>query len=301
MTRQLTNRVFMVRPIGFNYNKETAKDNIYQNTGELNEEEIQEKALEEFDLFVDKLKKYGIQVNIIQDTLLEKTPDSIFPNNWFSSHENALVLHPMYTKNRREEVKKFKEYLFNIIGKDKVKVIDYSYKVKKNIFLEGTGSVVLDRKSKKAYCCISKRSNKKLFLKFCKNLGYKPIPFGAKQDGVSIYHTNVLMGIGDKIAIICLEAIGSLREREMVKNELIGSGKKVVEISLNQVKNYLGNILELKGKTEKFMVMSQTAYNILTKKQKQEILKHTKIITSDVKTIEYYGGGSVRCMIGEIF
>jgi hypothetical protein len=301
MTRQLTNRIFMVRPIGFNYNKETAKDNIYQNTGDLSEEEIQKKALEEFDLFVDKLKKNGIQVNIVQDTLLEKTPDSIFPNNWFSSHENSLVIHPMYTKNRREEVKKFKEYLFNIIGKDKVKVIDYSYKVKENIFLEGTGSVVLDRKSKKAYCCISKRSNKKLFLKFCKNLGYKPIPFKAKQEGVSIYHTNVLMGIGNKIAIVCLEAIESLREREMVRNELLDSGKKVVEISLNQVKNYLGNILELKGKVENFMVMSQTAYNILTKKQKEEILKYTKIITSDVKTIEYYGGGSVRCMIGEIF
>lgn len=301
MTRQLTNRVFMVRPIGFNYNKETAKDNIYQNIGNLNEEEIQKKALGEFDLFVNKLKENGIQVNVVQDTLFEKTPDSIFPNNWFSSHENSLVLYPMYTKNRREELKKFRESLFKAINKDKVKIIDYSYKIKENIFLEGTGSIVLDRKSKKAYCCISKRSNKKLFLKFCKNLGYKPIPFEAKQDGVSIYHTNVLMGIGDKIAIICLEAIGSLREREMVKNELIGSGKKVVEISLNQVKNYLGNILELKGKTEKFMVMSQTAYNILTKKQKQEILKHTKIITSDVKTIEYYGGGSVRCMIGEIF
>jgi len=301
MTRQLTNRIFMVRPIGFNYNKETAKDNIYQNTGDLSEEEIQKKALEEFDLFVDKLKENGIQVNIAQDTLLEKTPDSIFPNNWFSSHENSLVLYPMYTKNRREEVKKFKEYLFNIIGKDKVKVVDYSYKVKENIFLEGTGSVVLDRKSKKAYCCISKRANKKLFLKCCKNLGYKAIPFEAKQDGVPIYHTNVLMGIGDKVAIVCLEAIISLREREMVRNELLGSGNKVVEISLNQVKNYLGNILELKGKVGNFMVMSQTAYNILTKKQKEEILKHTKIITSDVKTIEYYGGGSVRCMIGEIF
>lgn len=301
MTRQLTNRVFMVRPIGFNYNKETAKDNIYQNIGNLSEEEIQKKALGEFDLFVNKLKENGIQVNVVQDTLFEKTPDSIFPNNWFSSHENALVLHPMYTKNRREELKKFRESLFKAINKDKVKIIDYSYKVKKNIFLEGTGSVVLDRKSKKAYCCISKRSNKKLFLKFCKNLGYKPIPFGAKQDGVSIYHTNVLMGIGDKIAIICLEAIESLREREMVKNELVGSGKKVVEISLNQVKNYLGNILELKGAVENFMIMSQTAYNVLSKKQKQEILKYTKIVTSDVKTIEYYGGGSVRCMIGEIF
>lgn len=301
MTRQLTNRIFMVRPIRFNYNKETAKDNIYQNMGDLEEEEIQKKALKEFDLFVIKLKKNGVQVNVVEDTLFQNTPDSIFPNNWFSSHENSLVFYPMYTKNRREELKKFKESLYKIVANEKMKVIDYSYKVKENIFLEGTGSLVLDRKFKKAYCCISKRSNKKLFLKFCKNLGYKAIPFEAEQDGVSIYHTNVLMGIGDNIAIICLEAIKSLKQREIVKKELLASGKKIIEISLNQVKNYLGNILELKGEFEKFMVMSQTAYNILTKNQKQEILKYTKIITSDVKTIEYYGGGSVRCMIGEIF
>lgn len=301
MNIQVTNKVFMVKPIRFNYNKETAKDNIYQKTDQLEENKIQERALREFNLFANKLEKEGIQVNIIQDTLDFFTPDSIFPNNWFSSHEKEIVFYPMYSKNRRKELEKFKKLVYDLADGKNKKIIDYSKKCKENIFLEGTGSLVLDRKNKKAYCAISNRSNKKLFLKFCKDLGYKPLYFKAYQDGHLVYHTNVLMGIGEKIAIICLEAIKSLSEREKVKKELLSSDKKIIEISLDQVKNFLGNVLELKGNKKNFLIMSETAYENLSSKQKREILKYIKILTANVKTIEFYGGGSVRCMVGEIF
>ncbi|MDP0489380.1 MAG: arginine deiminase-related protein [Fusobacterium sp. JB019] len=301
MSRQITNRVFMVKPIKFDYNKETAKDNIYQKNNNLKKEEIQKRALKEFELLVDKLKKNGVEVNVFKDTLLPETPDSIFPNNWFSSHEDSIAFYPMYAKNRREELKKFKESLLGLVDLEKIKKIDLSFKSFENKFLEGTGSLVLDRKFKKAYCCISKRSNKKLFLRTCKKLGYKPVCFKAYQQGSPIYHTNVLMSIGEKIALVCLEAIKSSKEREKVKKELLSSGKEIIEISLNQVLKYLGNILELQGENGNFIILSETAYNSLTVKQKQTILKFTRIVTSNVETIEHFGGGSVRCMIGELF
>lgn len=301
MARQVTNKVFMVKPVKFDYNEETAKDNIYQKNNDLQKKEIQKRALKEFELLVRKLEENGIQVNVVEDSLSPYTPDSIFPNNWFSSHEDSIIFYSMYTKNRREELNKFKKLLLELINEKKVKTIDFSPKALENKFLEGTGSLVLDRKFKKAYCCISKRSNKKLFLKFCKKLGYKPICFKAYQEGNPIYHTNVLMGIGEKIVLVCLEAIKSSKEREKVKRELLSSGKKIIEISLKQVLKYLGNALELKGENGNFLILSETAYSSLTENQKQDILESTRIVTANVETIEYFGGGSVRCMIGEIF
>lgn len=303
MNNQITNKIVMVRPALFFFNKETAVNNHYQHFDDEKVENINEKALKEFDTLAKKISEKGVEVNIIQDTLDISTPDSIFPNNWFSSHQEGLLFfYPMFAENRRQELEKFRNKMYDIIGRKSLKIVDYSLQTKDNIFLEGTGSIVLDRKNKKAYCSLSQRSNEKLFKKFCEEIKYKPVVFRAFQDGYPVYHTNVLMSIGENRAIICLQAITDKSEREIVKKELEESKKEIIEISLEQVKNFLGNTLELIGKDKKrFVVMSETAYKSLTEEQKNKILKDTEILYSNVETIEYYGGGSVRCMIGEIF
>ena len=303
MNNQTTNRIVMVRPAKFYFNAETAVNNHYQNSDNQDKEKVNQKALEEFDALAAKIAEKGVQVNIIQDTLEPSTPDSIFPNNWFSSHEEGILFfYPMFAENRRKELEKFRNKVYDIVERKSLKIIDYSLKSKENIFLEGTGSIVLDRKNKKAYCCLSPRSNEKLFRKFCEELNYKPVVFSAFQEGYPVYHTNVIMSIGENRAIICLESVTNIEEREVLKRELEESGKEIIEISLGQVKKFLGNTLELRGKDGKrFVVMSETAYKSLTAEQKNIILKDTDILYSDVETIEYYGGGSARCMIGEIF
>ncbi|QNM15915.1 citrulline utilization hydrolase CtlX [Fusobacterium hominis] len=303
MNKQITNSILMVRPIKFNFNEETAVNNHYQHKNDIKVEEIQNKALKEFDDFVNLLKQKGINVHVIEDTPLPPTPDSIFPNNWFSTHEDKkLVIYPMFAKNRRMEIVKFKNKLIDIVGEKNIEIIDYSEKVKDMIFLEGTGSIVLDRTNKKAYCSLSPRSDKNLFLKFCNDLGYKPVTFTSYQDGNEIYHTNVMMGIGESKAIICLDCIEDINERKKVIDELKENNKEIIEISLEQVKYFLGNVLEVEGKDSKrYIVISKTAYNSMTKEQIKKIEKDTEIICADVSTIEYYGGGSVRCMLGEIF
>lgn len=303
MNNQVTDKIVMVRPIKFYFNHETAVDNHYQNFNNEDTTEIQKRALKEFDILVEKLLSKGVQVNVIQDTIEPSTPDSIFPNNWFSSHEEGfLFFYPMFAENRRKELEKFRENIYTIVAKKSLNIVDYSLKAKDNIFLEGTGSIVLDRKNKKAYCSLSQRSNKNLFEIFCKEINYKPIIFSSFQDKKIIYHTNVMMSIGENRVIICLDSIPEKKERENLINELKKDKKEIIEISLEQVKKFLGNTLELKGKDGKrFIVMSETAYKSLTENQKNMILKDTEIIYSDVSTIEYYGGGSVRCMIGEIF
>ncbi len=303
MNRQTTNKIVMIRPADFHFNAETAVNNYYQHESSENKKEIQKKALAEFDRFTEKLRAAGIDVNIIEDSFEPSTPDSIFPNNWFSTHEEGKIfIYPMYAENRREEIKKFREKLYKIGNYSNLQVTDYSTKAEQGIFLEGTGSIVLDRENKKAYCSLSPRSDKNLFLKFCNDTGYKPVIFSSFQEGHLIYHTNVMMGIGETKAVICLESITNEKERETVRKELSESRKEIIEISLEQVKNFLGNVIELRGhKDKRYFIMSETAYNSMTESQKEKILKDTEIIYSDVKTIEYYGGGSVRCMIGEIF
>ncbi len=303
MHRQTTGKIVMIKPIGFYSNKETAVNNFYQHTETEDRATIQRKAKEEFENLAEKLLKAGIEVNIIEDTAEPSTPDSIFPNNWFSSHEKGkFFFYPMYAKNRRAELVKFKEKLLKIAESSNISITDYSSKAEKGIFLEGTGSIIFDRKNMKAYCSLSPRADKNLFLEFCRETGYHPVIFSSYQDGHLIYHTNVMMGLGENKAVICLECIKDEKERKNVINELTESKKDIVEISLEQVKKFLGNVIELKGKNGKqYTVMSETAYKSLTSEQEKKISKDTEIIYSDVKTIEYYGGGSVRCMIGEIF
>lgn len=302
MNNQVTSKIVMVRPAKFYFNSETAVNNHYQHDSNEKEEIIQKKALAEFDALAQKIAEKGVEVNIIQDTLEPSTPDSIFPNNWFSSHEEGLLFfYPMFAENRREELKKFRDKMYDLVGRKSLSIIDYSLKADDNVFLEGTGSIVLDRKNMKAYCSLSQRSDKNLFMIFCEEGGYKPVIFSSEQDGQPIYHTNVMMSIGENRAIVCFDCVPDKEERENLRHELEESGKEIIEISLEQVKQFLGNTLELKGTKGRFVVMSETAYKALTDEQKERIEKDTEIVYSDVNTIEYYGGGSARCMIGEIF
>lgn len=304
MEKFKTNKVLMVRPVCFGFNEETAVNNYYQQNDGAASNEIQDKALIEFDNMVKKLKENGVNVKVLQDTKEPYTPDSIFPNNWFSTHKNTLVLYPMFAKNRRLERREDIRDLIDEYGK--IKRIDYSPKEENEVFLEGTGSLVLDRENKKAYCALSPRANESLLDEFCKDLGYKKVAFSAYQtvenERKLIYHTNVMMAMGEKYAILCSDCIDNTEERKRVVSELEENKKEIIFITEEQVQNFLGNAIELENdKKESLLIMSSTAYNTLTKEQKATIEKYSKIIPVDVSTIEKYGGGSARCMIAEMY
>lgn len=291
----MTDKVLMVRPASFNFNEETAGNNLYQHRDNQESNIIQERALKEFNDYVDKLTTHGIKVEVLDDIPQPATPDSIFPNNWFASFEDKTVIFPMFAQNRREEVIKFKDKLEKI-EKNK-QIIDMRKNIPENEFLEGTGSIILDRDNSIAYACLSPRTNKDLFIEFCKKTNYKPVYFHAYQDKALIYHTNVMMSVTKDLAIICLDTIENQDERKNVVDSLIKSGKEIIEISLEQVKNFLANVLEVNG----YLIMSKTAFKALTTAQRDKIEKYMKILPVDVNTIEYYGGGSARCMIAELY
>ena len=305
MKKNITNKILMVRPALFAFNEETAVNNYYQKRDNKTVQEIQNSALIEFDKMVEKLKSIGIDVKVIQDTKEPHTPDSIFPNNWFSTHySNTVVLYPMFAENRRlERTDGIYDFFDNV---DNLNVVDYSSLEKENIFLEGTGALVLDRKNKKAYCSLSKRADEKLLDIFCEDAGYKKIAFHSYQtindERKSIYHTNVMMAMGENYAILCADSIDDLEERAKVIGELEKDEKEIVYISEQQVENFLGNTIELvNNEGVNICIMSATAYSVLTDEQKSIIEKYDVILPVDVHTIEKYGGGSARCMIAELF
>ena len=305
MKKNITNKILMVRPALFAFNEETAVNNYYQKRDNKTVQEIQNSALIEFDKMVEKLKNIGIDVKVIQDTKEPHTPDSIFPNNWFSTHySNTVVLYPMFAENRRlERTDRIYDFFDNV---DDLNVVDYSSLEKENIFLEGTGALVLDRKNKKAYCSLSQRANEKLLDIFCEDAGYKKIAFHSYQtineERKAIYHTNVMMAMGENYAILCADSIDNLEERAAVINELEKDNKEIVYISEKQVESFLGNAIELvNNEGVNVCVMSATAYSVLTDEQKSIIEKYDVILPVDVHTIEKYGGGSARCMIAELF
>ena len=296
---QNTSKVLMIRPVAFTYNAETAVNNSFQIVG--NAESAQEKALQEFDELVDKLNKNGIDVTVIDDTPIPHTPDSIFPNNWVSFHENGtVILYPMYAANRRAERKFFDTLSKKFKPSNTIDLTEYEAE---NIFLEGTGSMVLDRDNKIAYACISPRTNKKVLEDFCNKMHYTACIFTAVDDkGAEIYHTNVMMCVADKYVVICLDSIKDNAEREHVKNAIGNSGKKIINISAEQMNNFAGNMLQLQNKDgEKILVMSEQAYKALNNEQISNLEKFNKIIYSDLSSIEINGGGSARCMIAEVF
>lgn len=302
-----TDTILMIEPVAFGFNTETAVNNYFQQENDSDIKKTQELALNEFNKMVEKLRKEGVNVITIKDTLTPHTPDSIFPNNWVSFHPgNQAVLYPMFAQNRRLESKKgVLEKLEKILDK-KYNVIDYSVKEKDEIILEGTGSIVLDRFSKIAYACLSQRTDKDLFVKFCNDLGFKPVYFNAthfvENERLPIYHTNVMMCAGNKFILICLEAIEDDYEREMVVKSITDSGKEVVEISLEQMNCFAGNMIQIKNKENNhLLVLSQAAFDSLSKDQIDTLKKYSKLIVNPVPTIEKNGGGSVRCMIAEVY
>jgi hypothetical protein len=299
----------MIRPLAFNYNVQTAVNNHYQNANDFasNSNQINLTAQTEFDNFVLKLRSFGVDVIVFQDDDKFDTPDSVFPNNWISFHSNGdIALYPMFAKNRRnerrEDVVKYIEknrYLIN-------DVIDYSSAEESNIFLEGTGSVVLDRLNRKAYCAVSERSNEELLIEFCEDFEYTPVVFNAFQSVNEarelIYHTNVMMCVADNFVIICLDCIDDKKEKNNVIAHLKDDGKEIIEISENQVNSFAGNMLQILDRnSNSLLIMSESAYNVLTRAQKDIINKYAKIVFSSLNTIETYGGGSARCMMAEVF
>lgn len=293
--------LLMVRPVRFGYNAETAVNNAFQVAGQ-DQSSVQARALEEFDNFVAQLRSHKIDVVVVEDTLDPHTPDSIFPNNWISFHKNStIVLYPMFAENRRLERK---ESVIEVI-KDRFQIdstIDLTKNEASNVFLEGTGSIILDRENKIAYACISPRTDKNLFLEFCEEMGYEPVVFTAvDQKDKEIYHTNVMMCVGDKYAVICLDSIQEADERAVVMGTLAQSGKVVVEINFDQMNQFAGNMLQVTNEAgENFLVMSSQAYESLNEEQIKELESFNPIIHAPLYTIESNGGGSARCMMAEI-
>ncbi|WP_432673058.1 citrulline utilization hydrolase CtlX [Flavobacterium sp. SM2513] len=306
--RQTTNSILMIRPVAFRMNEQTAVNNYYQKVLDgLLPATVNAKAQEEFDTFVEKLRNVGVDVTVVDDTLNPDTPDSIFPNNWISFHQNAeVVLYPMFAENRRAERR---EDILDILeekGFQIDSINDYTEAEEDGFFLEGTGSLLLDRKNQKAYCALSPRADEELFIEFCEDYDLAPVIFEAFQtvDGERklIYHTNVIMTLGETFAVICADCIDDKKERKMVLDNLKEDGKEVILITEDQVNNFAGNMLEVKGTDDKrYLVMSNSAHQSLTKKQIIQLEKHAEILSSSLDTIEACGGGSARCMMAEIF
>ena len=299
--------VLMVRPSSFRVNNETLKNNFFQSEiNDISSDSILNQALLEFDSLVEKIKASGIKVLVFQDDLKHDTPDAIFPNNWISFHQNkTIALYPMFANNRRLERS---EDVIVFLEKNNIEinqVVDYSEAEHNDLFLEGTGSMVLDRISNKAYCSLSERTNESLIDEFCNDFKFMPIIFNSFHTVDSkrqiIYHTNVMMCLAEKYVIICLDSIDNIEEREKVVQSLEDDNKELIVISENQLSSFAGNMIELKADNDSTIIMSQTAYDSLDVIQIKKISTYSKIISSSVDTIEKCGGGSVRCMIAEVF
>jgi hypothetical protein len=301
MTNQSTSNILMIRPVAFGFNTQTAQSNAFQNR-DADQQLVQQKAQQEFDGFVAILKSNGVNVTVVNDTIEPHTPDSIFPNNWVSFHDNGdIFLYPMQAENRRLERRE--DIIRQLEENFKANhVIDLSRFELKDQFLEGTGSMVLDRENKIAYACLSPRTNTEVLKAFCEYTGYKAITFNAfDQRGQAIYHTNVLMAIGSRFAVICLDSITNTQEKETVIASLKENGKEIIEISFEQMNSFAGNMLEVKNTAgETLIVMSQTAYLSLIDEQKTALEKYGKLVYADINNIETNGGGSARCMIAEV-
>ncbi|MHC5354204.1 citrulline utilization hydrolase CtlX [Myroides sp. LJL115] len=305
---QITNSILMIRPAAFRMNEQTAVNNYYQRVlDNLSPETVNAKAQAEFDAFVEKLQGVGVDVTVVQDTKSPDTPDSIFPNNWISFHDSGeVILYPMFAENRRLERREDILDLLEEKGFEISDIWDYTSAEEDELFLEGTGSLLIDRVNNKVYCALSQRADEDLVIEFCEEFEMDPIIFEAFHtvDGQrkNIYHTNVMMCLADDFAIICADAIDDKQEKKIVLNHLKESKKEIITISEDQVNNFAGNMLQVLGdQGKKYLVMSTQAYNSLTKDQIDAIEKHCSILHSSLDTIEACGGGSARCMMAEIF
>ena len=298
----------MIRPLNFRMNEQTAVNNYYQKRIEnIFPASVNAKAQKEFDTYVEKLRNFGINVIVVSDTNEFDTPDALFPNNWISFHkEGTVALYPMFAENRRLERRE--DVLVQLEEKGFLidNLVDYTSAEEEGFFLEGTGSMVLDRVNNKAYCALSPRADEELFIEFCEDFEYTPVIFNANQTVNNkrerIYHTNVMMCVAETFVVICLSSVDDKTERKNLLKHFKEDGKKVIDITEEQVNNFAGNMLQVRGKEdERFLIMSDAALNSLTQSQKAQITNHCRIISSSLETIEICGGGSARCMMAEVF
>jgi hypothetical protein len=305
--QQTTDTILMIRPVNFRMNEQTAVNNYFQEDLDQKNAEINSKAQQEFDAFVEKLRSVGIHVIVESDDELMDTPDSIFPNNWVSFHSNGDVAkYPMFAENRRRERRDEVFIRLEAEGFKIENIIDYTSAEHEGVFLEGTGSILMDRVNRKAYCALSARADEDLFIEFCEDFEYTPVIFTANQtvDGerLPIYHTNVMMCLAENFAVICLDTIDDKKERKNVVKYLKQDGKEIISITEAQMHQFAGNMLQLKGtNNQRYLIMSEAAHNSLTKDQIKKIEKHCPILSSSLETIETCGGGSARCMMAEVF
>jgi hypothetical protein len=293
----------MVRPASFGFNPQTADTNAFQSAEIEPRDDIQRKALQEFDRMVDVLLSNDIDVVVVNDPGGAKKPDAIFPNNWISFHaDGKVILYPMMAENRRME------RTIPVIDQLKAKflidqVIDLSNYEKADQFLEGTGSVVFDYQNRIAYASRSVRTHDVVFQELSNQLTFKPILFdAADESGQPIYHTNVLMCVGTKFAVVCLDAIKSEEDQEVLLRSFAETGHQVVAISYEQLRLFAGNMMEVMSKSgEPLVLMSERAFNSLLPGQINAISKHAEPVPLSIPTIEHHGGGSVRCMVAGIF
>lgn len=304
--KQITDTILMVRPVSFRMNEQTAVNNFFQEGLHLSNEEINAKARDEFDAFVEKLRSVGVKVIVVEDDEKLDTPDSIFPNNWVSFHEDATAaIYPIFAVNRRRErrpeiFEKIEEEGFLIEN-----VIDYTDAEAEDLFLESTGALLLDRVNAKAYCALSPRASEDLLIEFCEDFEFTPVIFTAYQnvDGkrLPIYHTNVMMCLAENFSVVCLDCIDDPKERKNVVKHLRSDGKEIIALTEAQIHHFAGNMLQVQGKDKKYLVMSEAARKCLELEQIATIEKYCEILSSDLSTIETCGGGSARCMMAEIF
>lgn len=305
MRRQTTAHILMVRPANFAFNEETAANNAFQSRDkQLDPAEISEKAMEEFDGFVTQLRAAGVHVIVAKDSVKPIKPDAVFPNNWITLHQEGMIItYPMFAATRRAERRRKVIDIILEEGFRSEKRVNFEFNEKRNRYLEGTGSIIFDHRNRLAYACLSPRTDSELLQDLCDEIGYQPVVFHSVDgNGQAIYHTNVMMALGETFVVICMETIRDAKERAQLEQRFRTTEKEIIPISLAQMNAFAGNMLQVRntaGKT--ILVMSSQAYRALTPEQIKQLERHTKLLHSPIDTIEKYGGGSARCMMAEIF
>ncbi len=300
---QSTHQIFLVEPRYFSFNPHTAGSNKFQQNSHLDSEQVRQSAMDAFDRMVESLEQNGVELTVFEDTPTPHTPDAVFPNNWISTHrDGTVILYPVFAENRQHERRA--DIIESLKKNFKVsQVVDLTPHEKEGRFLESTGSIVFDHTHQKAYACLSNRTDKGLFESLCEQLGYEPISFiSVDVSGIPIYHSNVMMNIGLKHAVICLESLKNEDERQRVEASLKSDGLELLDISLKQVGQFAGNMLSVMTQSgDPLLILSKNAFESLEVEQHQILSRHAKLLPIDVDVIERHGGGSVRCMMAENF
>lgn len=305
MSNQITDTILMVRPARFGYNEETAANNAFQtNDRSRSQSEIEQAAQAEFDGFAERLRAYGVRVIVAQDSPEPAKPDAVFPNNWVSFHHDGhIITYPMFSMLRRLERRE--EVIAQVLnsGFKAGRRTHFETSEAENRFLEGTGSMILDHDHRLVYACLSQRTDEGLLNDYARLIGYQAVAFHSTDaQGQDVYHTNVMMALGETFAVICLDSVKDAAEKAMLESRLNATGKAIIDISLDQMNRFAGNMLQVKNTDGKpCLVMSEQAFRSLTAAQIANIETHTAILHAPLYTIEQYGGGSARCMLAEVF